>query len=211
MALGESKPMTHWPPLYPILLALPQYFGMSGLSAARWLGAVNLGLMVFLLGLSIARLTNSSPWYTGLGTLVLVTSYALWNTSLYAMTEPLYMVLGLLALLFLDNYLIAGKQKWLLSASIVLALGLLTRYSAGALILASVLALFMQRGWPFKKKLRDSIVLGLGGNSAARSMAPEKHARWLGPPQIETFSSHPSLRKNGLISSTWRLAGFLPW
>jgi hypothetical protein len=71
------------------------------------------------------------------------------------------MVLGLLALLFLDNYLIAGRQKWLVAASIVLAFGLLARYSAGALILASILALFMQRGWSFTKRLRDSLVLGL--------------------------------------------------
>jgi hypothetical protein len=159
--LGEFRPMTHWPPLYPVLLAIPQYFGMSGLSAARWLGAVNLGLMVFLLGWSIARVTNNSPWYTSFGTLVLVTSYAMWNTGLYAMTEPLYMVLGLLALLFLDNYLITEKQKWLFSASIVLALGLLTRYAAGALILASVLVLLLQRDWSFKKKIRDSFLLGL--------------------------------------------------
>ena len=37
--LGEFRPMTHWPPLYPFLLALPQWFGLNSLSAARLSGS----------------------------------------------------------------------------------------------------------------------------------------------------------------------------
>jgi len=159
--LGQFRPMTHWPPLYPVLLALPQFLGMDGLSAARWWGALNIGLMVLLFGLSLSRLTNGSPWYSGLGALVLVASYAFWNTSLYAMTEPLYMVLGLAALLFLDDYLISNKRAWLLASSVFLGLGLLTRYAAGALILASLLVLLIQKGRSFKQKMTDVVVLCL--------------------------------------------------
>lgn len=159
--LGEFRPMTHWPPLYPFLLALPQWFGLNSLSAARFLGAVTIGLMVLLLGISISRLTQGSPWYTGLGTLVLVTSFAMWDTSLYAMTEPLYMILGLLAFLFLDNYLGSDKKVWLYTSSAILALALLTRYAAGALILASILALAVQPGCTAKKKAKDSLSLFL--------------------------------------------------
>jgi hypothetical protein len=157
--LGEFRPMTHWPPLYPFLLTLPQLFGLNSLSAARVFGAVSIGLMVLLLGLSISRLTRGSPWYTGLGTLVLVTSYALWNTSLYAMTEPLYMVLGLAAFLFLDNYLSTRKSFWLVITAVLLALGLLTRYAAGALVIASVLVLIIQPGQSVKAKFKDVIIL----------------------------------------------------
>lgn len=159
--LGEFRPMTHWPPLYPFLLALPQLFGLNSLSAARLLGAVSIGLMVLLFGLSISRLTQGSPWYTGLGTLVLVTSYALWNTSLYAMTEPFYMILGLPAFLFLDNYLTSTNRAWLYTASVLLGLGLLTRYAAGALILTSGLVLLIQPGQALKKKMRDALILFL--------------------------------------------------
>jgi 4-amino-4-deoxy-L-arabinose transferase-like glycosyltransferase len=157
--LGEFRPMTHWPPLYPFLLALPQWFGLNSLSAARLLGAASIGLVVLLLGMSISRLTQGSPWYTGLGTLVLVTSYALWDTSLYAMTEPLYMILGLLAFLFLDNYLCSSKRTWLYVASLILGLGLLTRYAGGALILAALLALLIQPGQVFRQKVKDSLIL----------------------------------------------------
>jgi 4-amino-4-deoxy-L-arabinose transferase-like glycosyltransferase len=157
--LGEFRPMTHWPPLYPFLLALPQWFGLNSLSAARLLGAVTIGLMVILFGVSISRLTQGSPWYTGLGTLILVTSYAMWDASLYAMTEPLYMVLGLLAFLFLDNYLSSNKRVWLYASSVILGLGLLTRYAGGALILVALLALLIQPGQVFRQKIRDSVIL----------------------------------------------------
>lgn len=157
--LGEFRPMTHWPPLYPFLLALPQWFGLKSLSAARLLGAVSIGLMVLLFGVSISRLTRGSPWYTGLGTLVLVTSYAMWDTSLYAMTEPLYMILGLLAFFFLDNYLNSNKRAWLYASSAILGLSLLTRYAGGALILAALLALLIQPGLPYRQKIKDSLIL----------------------------------------------------
>ena len=157
--LGEFRPMTHWPPLYPFLLALPQWFGLNSLSAARLLGAVSIGLMVLLFGVSISRLTRGSPWYTGLGTLVLVTSYAMWDTSLYAMTEPLYMILGLLAFLFLDNYLCSNKRVWLYASSAILGLALLTRYAGGALILAALLALLIQAGQALRQKIKDSLIL----------------------------------------------------
>jgi len=157
--LGEFRPMTHWPPLYPILLALPQLFGLTSLSAARDLGAVTVGLMVLLFGLSISRLTQGSAWYTVLGTLVLVTSYALWNTSLYAMTEPLYMILGLAAFLFLDNYLNSQKIHWLVLTAVFLALGLLTRYAAGALVTASAVVLIIQPGQSGKMKIKDVFIL----------------------------------------------------
>lgn len=157
--LGEFRPMTHWPPLYPFLLALPQWFGFNSLSAARLLGAVSIGLMVLLFGVSISRLTRGSPWYTGLGTLVLVTSYAMWDTSLYAMTEPLYMILGLLAFLFLDNYLGSNKRVWLYASSAILGLSLLTRYAGGALILAALLALLIRPGQVYRQKIKDSLIL----------------------------------------------------
>jgi hypothetical protein len=157
---GEFRAITHWPPLYPALLALPQLAGLNGLASARLLGALSLGLMVILLGLTIARLTHGSPWYTAFGTLVLLTSYALWNTSLYAMTEPLYMVLGLLAFLFLDSYLTTQKPVWLYSTAVLLALGLLTRYAAGAMVVAAVFALTLQAGQSLKKKVTDVLILG---------------------------------------------------
>jgi 4-amino-4-deoxy-L-arabinose transferase-like glycosyltransferase len=159
--LGELKPITHWPPLYPAFLALPQLLGLDNLTSARWLGAFSIGLMVLLFGLSIYRLTQGSPWYTGLGTLVLVTSYSLWNTSLYAMSEPLYMILGLAAFLFLDSYLNILKRAWLIAASVALGLALLTRYAGGALVVTAILVLLIQSGRALRQKLGDVLILGL--------------------------------------------------
>ncbi len=55
---GKFKPLNHFPPLYPVLLAAFEGLGVSGLEAARWLGALFVGLNILLSGLILARLTN---------------------------------------------------------------------------------------------------------------------------------------------------------
>jgi hypothetical protein len=43
-------PLTNWPPLYPILLAAPAYFGIDPAESAKWINAFCWGCSVFLAG-----------------------------------------------------------------------------------------------------------------------------------------------------------------
>lgn len=139
---GNFKAMTHWPPLYPVVLAAFPLFGMEVIEGARWLAAVLGGLNVALVGWILARITRS-PWFAASGALVVLFSPAMAETNLQAMTEPLYISLSLLALLFLDAALRRGGRRWLLAAAVFTALALLTRYVGLALALAGALGILI--------------------------------------------------------------------
>lgn len=157
---GTLKPMTHWPPLYSILLAGAQLTGTDVFVSARWLGALLFGLMILLCGLTIYRLTGSY-WFALGGALVLLASPSLWVTSLFAMSEPLYVSLTLAAGLALDQFVRGNKRGWLFAGSLAIALAFLTRYVGIALAAAAGLALLAYPNWTWRRRISQSLVLGL--------------------------------------------------
>ena len=162
---GNFKPMTHWPPLYPLVLSLFEFGGVPALTGARWLGVLLMAAVVFLTGLCLARMTHSL-WFALAGALILAISPALWETSLYAMTEPLYLVLCLLAYLLLDQYLEKGRWPWLVACGLALGGCFLTRYVGFTLAGAFAIILLFQRRWTLMERLKRSLALG------AISLAP---------------------------------------
>lgn len=157
---GILKPMTHWPPFYSILLAGVQLLGTDAFLSARWVGTVLFGMMIFLCGLTIYRLTGSFGFALG-GAVVLLASPSLWLSSLFAMTEPLYVTLTLAASLALDQYVRGNKRGWLLAAGLGIALAFLTRYVGIALTAAAGLALLSYSKWTWRRRISHSLILGL--------------------------------------------------
>jgi 4-amino-4-deoxy-L-arabinose transferase-like glycosyltransferase len=155
----QFVPMTVEPPLYPMLLASFNLLGISSLAAARWLGAFLLGLILVLFGMLLIRLTDRSFWIPLIGVLILFFTAATWITNLYAMTEPIYIALTLLGLLFVDNYFLLGKRRWLIAASILLGFAFLARYIGAATIAVAILVLLFQERWELKSKVLDSLIL----------------------------------------------------
>jgi 4-amino-4-deoxy-L-arabinose transferase-like glycosyltransferase len=158
---GNFRPYTHWPPLYPILLASLQVTGMDGLQAARWIGAVCISLLILLVGFSIAHLTHYSPWYATAALAVLISAPSLWMTSIFAMSEPLFMILGLSALLLLERYVRSSKLGLLFISSILMGLAFATRYVGFALPAAGFLFIMIRPGWAWTQKLRDGLIMGI--------------------------------------------------
>ncbi len=159
-AFGHFKPLNHFPPLYPILLAAFEGFKIDGMVGARWLGALFVVLLIFLFGLLISRLTNSSFWFPTIGVLVLLSMPAFWETNLYAMTEPLYLTCSLAGFICLDNYSTTSKRRWLLIAALLFGASFLTRYIGISVIAVGLLFLLFQKKIEARYKLLDSVILG---------------------------------------------------
>lgn len=159
-AFGKFKPLNHFPPMYPTLLAALEGLGVSGLEAARWLGALFVGLNILLSGLILAQLTNRSFWLSIIGVLVLFFFPAVWETSLYAMTEPLFIVCSLTGVLCLDNYSGNHQSRWLWFAAVLLGLSFFTRYIGIAVIVAGALFILFQRKIGARRKALDILILG---------------------------------------------------
>ncbi len=157
---GNFRPYTHWPPLYPLLLAVPRLMSFDGLESARFIGALCITFLILVTGFAISRFTDNSPWYVAGALLILINAPNLWDTSLYAMTEPLYMVLGLSTLLLFDKYLKNSKYNLLIFASLLMGLALATRYVGFSLIGACGLLLLIQKNWTWKRKIRDDLLMG---------------------------------------------------
>lgn len=124
---GAVRPITHWPPLYPMILAgLTRTTGADVAWCARELNIVLAMLSAMLVAVVTARLSDSL-WPAAAATAVFAVSLPTVRTFATAITEPLFITEMLAVLLLLDAWLRGSRAAglvlpWLLTATI------LTRY-----------------------------------------------------------------------------------
>ncbi|NLX10652.1 MAG: hypothetical protein GXY36_13425 [Chloroflexi bacterium] len=139
---GEAEPLTHHPPFYPALLALIAHVGgIEVLAAARGLHAALLGLNALGVGLAVQHLAPRSRWLPPLGVFFTLGSITLLRLHSLALSEPLFVLLGLGGLALLAVYLDSGGRGWLIGAAVAVGLAALTRYAGAAAVLAGALAI----------------------------------------------------------------------
>ena len=154
---GELVPTTHYPPFYPTAMAGLQILGVDKLESARWVNLVAFTALVFFAGFILRRETGSNyPAFAGAA--ILATSTVVFNVSVWAMTETLYIALGLAGILALSLYLERTNRRLLLLAAVIISLGFLTRYVGIALVGTALVALLGQKaGW--RRRLGDGVLL----------------------------------------------------
>lgn len=158
--IGNFKPMTHWPPLYPILLAFFEIIGLDVIEGARWLGAFLFAINIFLVGWILSRMTRSF-WFSLIGAAVMAMAPAIAETSLFAMTEPLYIALSLLSFILIDEYLTSRKRLWLILSALAVSLAFLSRYAGLSLVATGVILLLIQQNRSLWERVKESIQYSL--------------------------------------------------
>jgi hypothetical protein len=150
---GGAVPLTHYPPLFPLVVAGVASFGLSIASAARVLNAVLFGVNLVLVGLLTTKVTRARV--APIAVVLLLLAGTVWFSSPFglnqswlilhslAMSEPLFITWSLLALLLLSRYLSAGRIQDLLGASACVGLALLTRYAGISLVIAAVIVIML--------------------------------------------------------------------
>ena len=197
-------PMVGWPPLFPLLMAALGWVGIEPLEAGRWVNATAFGLTILTAGLWLHS-NLRSQWLALAATATLVASLPLshWATSL--MTDPLFVLFTLLALIQLAAFLQRGEQTPLLWGAVFTALAALTRYPGVALIGTGVLMLLplarlrqtlafgaisslpllavLVRNWTVSKTLTGRDTKGSGQSlSEGLSQTVEVFRAWVVPP-----------------------------
>ncbi len=137
------KPLTRYPPLYPLLLAVSRIAQVDVAVAAHYMSAMSLGLVSILVGASVWRVTRSRILMLA-GACLAVVSPPVLNVFSWAMSEPLYLVLLLSSILVMDVYLISGRRLDLVSSAALSGLLFLTRYVGALPILANTVFLLAQ-------------------------------------------------------------------
>ena len=155
--LGD--PLVWWPPLFPLLLAALGWVGIDPLEAGRWVNAVAFGLTILAAGCWL-RSNVRSRWLALVATATLAASLPLSRWAAHLMTEPLFVLFTLLALIKLAAFLQRGGRTPLLLSAVFTALAALTRYAGVVLIGVGVLVLLVRRAPPLTARLKHAVVFG---------------------------------------------------
>lgn len=139
---GEIKPITHFPPLFSILLAGMGFAGMDLLMGARVLITLLFGVDILLVGLSVYRISHSAG-FACLGAILLAVSDLHLGVYSFALSEPLFLTLMLAAFLLLSLTFDHPHWCWPLLTGLLLSLAYLTRYAGVSLIVTSGLVLVL--------------------------------------------------------------------
>lgn len=157
--LYNSQPLTHYPPMYPLILALSGLLSSDPLEGARWLHTLLFGLNVLVIGVIGFLSTNKSIIGSLTSVLLFISSAKMFDVYTWAWSEPAFVLFSFLAFLFLALY-IFGSSKWfLLGASLFIAASLTTRYIALTLFPPIILVILLFGEKCFKDRMKDCITL----------------------------------------------------
>ena len=135
-----DRPLVLWPPLFPLLLVAFGWVGIEPLAAGRWINAAAFGLIILVAGCWL-RSNLRSQWLALVATAILAASLPLSDLASRFLTEPLFVLFTLLALIQLEAFLNRKTDAALYWAAVFAALAALTRYPGVALIGIGVLIL----------------------------------------------------------------------
>jgi hypothetical protein len=153
---GGPVPMTHWPPLYPVLLAGAGGLGLDMESFARALHALLLAANVLLVG-RFACVHGGGAAGGLVAGLLVATSCDVLFVHQMVWTEPLYLFTALLALSLLARHLESPRTALVWGAGVAAALAVMTRYVGIAVVAAGVVASIALARQPLRARARDAV------------------------------------------------------
>lgn len=174
-------PATHFPPLYPALIALSNAVqpGMV-YPATRLLHVALMGINTVLMGLALRASTQNSVWATLAGLTLFLFSFPVIENHSMAWSEPPFLTFMLAAFCLLALYFQTGRRAVLLMASLSVGLAAVTRYIGATLIPPLLLTVWLLSKNPPRKKWAEVILAG------AAAIAP-----------LAAWSIHNALRASG--------------
>jgi Dolichyl-phosphate-mannose-protein mannosyltransferase len=135
-----TQALSNFPPLLPLLLAGIGRLGIDPLDVLRWLNPVLFGLTVALAGTVVGRRTGSTA--VGLiAAVVLLVARDLLAVGGSALSEPLFILLALAAMVSLARFVDGGDHRWFWVSGALVAAAFLTRYVGVTVALAGTVVL----------------------------------------------------------------------
>lgn len=154
---GLNQPkFVRWPPFLPLLLAAGGSLGMELTDAGRYLNALAYGLTIAVAGFWLRR-HLASRVLMGAALAVITAFPALSEYASYLMSEPLFVLLTLLALAQMSAWSTRPAKNawgWLWGAAACAGLAAVTRYAGVILILTGCLTVLALRNLPWRSKGR---------------------------------------------------------
>ncbi len=151
-------PMASWPPLFSTILALFGLIGIDPLNGARLVNTIAFGLIVFASG-QLFRQYLKSNMLIILGTVAILFSPPLFNISVIARAEPLFIFLVIMFMIHLTNFISEQRKSSLFFLSLFAMFACLQRYMGITLIISGIISLlFICPGKNFAQKVKQMLV-----------------------------------------------------
>jgi len=154
---GELKPLTHFPPFYPLILAGVSQIGFPISLSARLIAAFLFGLNIALIGLVLYTFTQRM-FISVLGASFVLVSPIVVDAHLKAMSEPVFFFVSFASLAMLALYISQPRRSFFMLIVLFSALAYLSRYSGAAVLLTGFLSLLTLGKRSLKVKARDAFV-----------------------------------------------------
>ena len=159
IAPGET--LTHFPPLYPIFLAIPGLIGFDPLDGVRWLHVFLYAANVLLVTTIIYRETNGSIMASVFGALFMISSLSMLDIHTMAWSEALFLLLTLAGFFVLAEYLADPENFALLViSSLFIGAACLTRYIGVSVVAAASLSVLFLRNGRISQKVKYASIYG---------------------------------------------------
>lgn len=154
----RDEPLTHYPPLFPLLIAGVSACGLAPEAAAGWLNTLVMAACTLVLAHVVYRASGGSRGCALAAGALFLASPTTFRMHTEAMSEPVFVLLAVSGLAVLSSYLESRRAVWLVSAAILVALAWLTRYVGVALVGTGALVLVFRSGVSFRRRLADASV-----------------------------------------------------
>lgn len=156
-----GEPITSWPPLFPMILALFQQLGLSPLGTARLFNALLWGATTLLVATWVASVTRSAmlallaALWVALSPTLLYYASMLWS-------EPLFVALLVGALFSLTRCLAAPTWTNVIVAAVLAGAATQQRYAGGIAVIVGTFSLvFVRRDVVFLRRIPAAFIYGL--------------------------------------------------
>lgn len=154
---GEKIPVSHYPPLFSMLLAGIMAIGIDSINAAGWLNSILYGANILIIALLINAYTRSLL-ISLFGSFLFLSSTVILFVHSMAWSEPLFIFAGFLGLYLLAFYLRDQKLSFLIPASAAISLAFLSRYIGVSLVLTGLIGILIFNKKAWIKGLIDTII-----------------------------------------------------
>ncbi len=154
----DGEPMTHWPPGYPLLLALVGRLNGDQLQRARLLHAVLFAASTFLVGLAAYLIAGGSFLSTIASVLIFICSVDMLKVHTWALSEAPFIFFTVAAFVAVVLFVMTRHLLLLVLCSFLIGVSLIMRYVGLAVVPPIVVTLLLQRK-PLRIRIRESSIL----------------------------------------------------
>jgi 4-amino-4-deoxy-L-arabinose transferase-like glycosyltransferase len=193
-----GEPLTHFPPLYPLLLAAAGRLDGELIAAARLLHCLLIAVTVLAVGVTAWTASGRSLAAAALAMAASLVFTGLVHLHLIALSEPAFFGLALLALLALARYLGSPTPLSMLGCAAAIAAAILTRYAGLAIVISALVSILLLDRRPTWQRIRSAglvaalsvspLLLWLVRNAAVAASATNRSLAFH-PPDLEALKT----------------------